>query len=886
MSDISRYLREWLGNAVQICSGDETPLQLEVEESCKIVGQHILSLHEGATLADIHQEVDDIYNVDTSSLGMSALIEYLLVHAVSEDCCQRGEFVEGIMSLETEAQMYLMQVIQDQHTSHEEEGGGDVEEDMIEEIDEDDSDVHFTVQDAATLSSSAASTTYSERPGKIDEPDNLLCITCRDKDYQITRLQEEISRSVGKFRDEVQKVKDENANASNKIVDLEVAMMQMEQTIFSKDEELKELQGQKEKCEQTVLSNVKLQEQVLVLQDEIDLLKPQAAKLDYAEVQIDRLRAKLDDLNDIKQQLKKESASHSETFDKLSALEQEVDALRKVKLQADDYRAQFAETAIAMQELKMRLEDSVAEASELRSEIQSLRGDQSDNRQHTQHLAEELRTTAEQLREKERMNGIGEGMSELNPALMQELNRLKTENKDLFEKLDQSAVDKLEDLRKEIADVKAVNESLQKKWMSTKDALAKAVSDIQSLSSRLSDKSDECKALREQMTEMGHMASSDRESLKAKHAREVAFIRRAQEDLLALTRIGHDNVLSIYSESLAQAHTSLEKTQQELADLTNLQATTAEYLSETQNDLLEAGRKRKCLEMEHEEEITGLQSEFATSMENSAKRHKAELSELEQETQQALETQREQLQQAVEVSRAEMQQKVAEERQRTAEKAEELEQEARRRRTMERAKKTAELETQRLKLQLNAAMGADAGGDGVKSALQAITDMQQELAEAHAEIANLRTRPLMAQESASEGASKGGAEEVSSLRAPPARALRSTRSSATASTGNSNNEPAFGSLSYSGYLEQSDIAEKKIEQLTREKREQISKNLEEQRERHEVAQRLLVMEKENNALKAELRKITLEKERNDRKLNKQLEILASQSAANKENVVN
>jgi hypothetical protein len=347
-------------------------------------------------------------------------------------------------------------------------------------------------------------------------------------------------------------------------------------------------------------------------------------------------------------------------------------------------------------------------------------------------------------------------------------------------------------------------------------------------------------------------------------------------------------VLSIFSESLAKAHTSLEKTQQELVDLINLQADTAGSLAETQNDLLEAGRKRKCLEMEHEEEITGLQSDFTTSMENSAKRHKAELSELEQETQQALENQRAQLQQAVEASRAEMQQKVAEERQRTAEKVEELEQETRRRRMMERAKKTAELETQRLKLQLNAAMGADAGGDGVKSALQAITDMQQELAEAHAEIANLRARPLMAYESTSEGASKGGAEEVSSLRAPPARALRSTRSSATASTGNSNsnNEPAFGSLSYSGYLEQSDIAEKKIEQLTREKREQISKNLEEQRERHEVAQRLLVMEKENNALKAELRKITLEKERNDRKLNKQLEILSGQSAANKENVVN
>jgi len=300
---------------------------------------------------------------------------------------------------------------------------------------------------------------------------------------------------------------------------------------------------------------------------------------------------------------------------------------------------------------------------------------------------------------------------------------------------------------------------------------------------------------------------------------------------------------------------------------------------------VEAGRKRKCLEMEHLDAIFQLNEEFSVTLENTAKKHKTELTQLQEESQQALAAKQEEMEKTIEMGKKKMQQAVSEERQKTAEMSVHLENEAKRRHTVERAKKIAELEAQRLKLQLNAAMGADAGGDGVKSALQAINDMQQELAEAHAEIAALRSRtPAASEAGASEDAAKSTTSATSSLRAPPARSTRSASTAATQAKGAA--EPAFGSLSFSGYIEQSDIAEKKIEQLTREKREQISKNLEEQRERHEVAQKLLVMEKENHALKAELRKITLDKERNERKLNKQLETLAAQSVANKENVRN
>jgi hypothetical protein len=48
----------------------------------------------------------------------------------------------------------------------------------------------------------------------------------------------------------------------------------------------------------------------------------------------------------IRLQLKAESAAHTETHAKFVECEQEVDSLRKVKAQVDEYRGQCAESAI------------------------------------------------------------------------------------------------------------------------------------------------------------------------------------------------------------------------------------------------------------------------------------------------------------------------------------------------------------------------------------------------------------------------------------------------------------------------------------------------------------------------------------------------------------
>lgn len=146
--------------------------------------------------------------------------------------------------------------------------------------------------------------------------------------------------------------------------------------------------------------------------------------------------------------------------------------------------------------------------------------------------------------------------------------------------------------------------------------------------------------------------------------------------------------------------------------------------------------------------------------------------------------------------------------------------------------------------------------DVVGSALREFTEMQRELAEARAEVALLRT-----------------ASHATTSAVPPTRTVLGSRMS----------QSGTECLRCSSYSEEVFTAKKTIEQLTCEKRELILQNLVEQSARHGVTQQLVAIGYDKSALEDELRKLTLEKERNERKVNQQLKASNAKPAGNKEN---
>ena len=833
----------WLNNALSIILENSDLLPSEnivFAESLQTVGRSIFSLSIHSTLYDIVSEISRIYRIDCDVDDLDMIVEYTLLHGVSEHCDLRGDFVQGIMSLEPDVQIYLMQIIEEKMMQN------DPIESPLKINEHDNFSSHMV--DVPNLGGMVPSQhdiieqedinhTGMER---MRESKSFSCFECIEKDQLTKKLNNEIENLHTKYQQETQKLKEEISMNRNKLVDLELLIIERDDLIFQHKNKLMDYDKHQEKLDASNVRINQLEEQLQAVQDDLEVLKPQAVKLDHAEAQLERYRSKLDELNDIKQQLKAESSSHSSTYDKLMTLEQEVEGLRKLKPQLEEYRQQHAESVIAIKELEINLKAKEIEVHGLRAENISLRNNHAEQLHQSIHLQDELRSTAEQLREKDQLNGIGEGMSELNPLLMQELNRLRIENKDLMTKIDKSSLQSLEALNKELSDQKCVSTSLQKKYMTTKDTLEKAFNDIQTLSSNLTDKIFEVKELKSILQESDFMFEEEKRTLRVVFNNKIKFSEKRSRHQMELVDIGHNEVFRIYHKSLEVAHDQLASTEVQLHHMTDLQSETSQALHKCETDLDGMTRLRDLMEVEHCEEIIQLKSESSLAIEMKDKQHEDDRRSLHEQHSLALQSERQQ----VILLEAD------------------LEQERMKRRKIERQKKYHEMDAHRQKAQLQA-NGSNGGfgsnGEGIEEVLTEFKSMQSLLEIAQNEIVVLKSQLGSTNHDSDSARLSNGSD-----------ALKGTTTSTTDGY-RSNSTNNMRTMGYSCYLEQTEFSDKKIEQLVKEKRDLLSRNLEEAKEKNEISQKLLLVEKENTMLRAEIRKITLDKERNERKLFKQIE---------------
>ena len=159
----------------------------------------------------------------------------------------------------------------------------------------------------------------------------------------------------------------------------------------------------------------------------------------------------------------------------------------------------------------------------------------------------------------------------------------------------------------------------------------------------------------------------------------------------------------------------------------------------------------------------------------------------------------------------------------------ELDDEKLKRRKIEREKKYFEQELHRFK---NQAQTSGSGAIEVETAVSELKRMQSELDSANAELKQLRD---FVEEERGES-------------------TITTRSKSKTNTG-------------TGKSAVNDLQDMRVDQLVRERRELIAKSLEENREKMQLAQKLLAAEKEITTLKGKVTKLTLANERHERKLN-------------------
>lgn len=666
------------------------------------------------------------------------MLEDILIYAVTSfECPNRELFVHSIMDMDSEIQNYLMELIKARLQPPQEE---EEEEDECALSPE-------CCQETST-------TTVSPVPTAFLSP-------VSDLETMVLELRNVV------------------AAEKSKLVDVELVVQEKDRVIAELETKLATVDALQCKLADLNAQILEKSTSISALQDQIDVHKEKAEKFDALEKSVVKLKEKLTDLQEVRQQLKIECENHSRTYNSLIEAEQELDVLRPFRAQVEDYRTELAEKSILIAELQAKLQSADQEIKSMQHKIQYLEEGKQAILSSQSHLASELMQTSEQLRATEKYSGIGEQMSEFNPLLMQELSKLKAENHDLLGKLDRTSLSALDKLQKELADTKAVNKSLQDKWITTKQALEDANQDIDQL--------------RKQLLEQSRLY--------------------------------------------------------------------AEMVQTKDEELAEAGRKRKRCEEEYEERIKKQEQDHLEQLETLEEEHESALEEMESAHQKAIEAEHHRL----DLLQADLDQEIV------------------KRRKVERLKKAFETDLQRQRMQMQNMTSQDGSNAGeFDVAAKEIRSLQEKLDEAYQEIQGLKTQ-LAARASGSSGsqptvmtrAAMARSEKenepvvsTKSLLNKPLRILGGAKSGSASHT-----NASAGQLL--NYAEQAELHDKHIEQLAREKRELLSKSLEENKEKMELSQRVMTLDKENAQLKAELRKRTLEKERLERNLLKSGKILAS-----------
>jgi hypothetical protein len=757
---IDPELEIWL-NELSVVLFNLTPDE-NLENKILLAGKFFLENENITTLDDLVLCLNECFpTVNIVRDELIPIVEYLLYYSVTKAAKEkRQQCLELIMkNIDIETQSYLISVIQDLS-----ENASSNEQSMAQDI--------------------SQGRAMSEQITNNSVENNSTC-NCENA-KRVVALEMEIKRNDESYQNELKIIKANFLKEQDKSCSLDIAIYEKNNLIFNLEQQINDLKRENDLLKSVEEKYQSSQKEYINLKDQIEIYQSQLEKLANLEVNYDKLQSKVQEYNEIKAQLKEEMKNHSATYEKLMITENELQEYKVYKKQNELYAKDLADKQIELQEAYYKISVKEKEIDQMKFSIDSFEKNNFLNIQEKNTLYTELTETMEELRAANRTAGIGDGLCELNPVLMNELKKLSNENNELRNQLSLTSVEHLNKLRKDVQDEKLLNQSLNNKWNHTKDLLSKANLEIQNLQGCVREMQSELDDYRVRFTE---------------------------------------NTLMCEQELLCR-------------------------------EMVNKG-KRETLEVEFLQKITELTGSYTSQIRTLELDYQDQKSKSDATHQQEIVQLNEQLQSLIH----------------------DLEEEKNKRRKVERLKKLYESESQRQKLQLslindpstNSSSSCSSTNVDFEIAAKEIKSMQDQLDLANKEICHLKS--LI--ENSSSKNSQAMTSFTGHLSNPPKNSLNtraqrmlSSVPMATPTSNQNGGSAQSSSNNMFSFLEHSEVNDKRIEQLEREKRDILSRSLEDSKEKIELSQKLLVLDKENSSLKNEIRKMVLEKERMERRLMK------------------
>uniref|UniRef100_H3AV39 Hook microtubule tethering protein 1 n=1 Tax=Latimeria chalumnae TaxID=7897 RepID=H3AV39_LATCH len=333
---------------LKVCSINSTDLKT-VDFYFKVLGQTILDF----PLPDLNRVAEH-----TDPLELGRLLQLILGCAVN--CEKKHEYIQNIMTLEESVQHVVMTAIQELMNKETVAGfgsdaSGDVEHQLKKAMEE-----------------------LAEVQAEKEE----LAQRCRELDIQVAALQEERNNLeaendiLTERMNQLDSFDDPNTLVGKKYFHLQLQIEQLQEDNFRRLEAAKddyrihceELEKQLIEVQHRNDELTSLAEETRALKDELDVLRNSSDKAEKLEAMVEMYRKKLEDLNDLRRQMKSLEDKNMMYMQNTVSLEEELKKANAARAQLETYRRQKKK----VQELRNKLSEESRRADKLAFEMQQL----------------------------------------------------------------------------------------------------------------------------------------------------------------------------------------------------------------------------------------------------------------------------------------------------------------------------------------------------------------------------------------------------------------------------------------------------------------------------------------------------------------------------------
>ncbi|CAF1333306.1 unnamed protein product [Adineta steineri] len=276
----------------------------------------------GQTLVDFQMPDLNMIAESTDETELSRLLQLVLGCAVS--CDRKQHYIEHIMSLEESVQHVLMNAIQEL---------------MVKEnrkVNEEYSELGDQLKHAL------------EELNRVVEAKEEIEHRCRELDLQISTLQDEklgLVQETGRLNERIQQyenVEDSEAIPRSRYKSLQEKIQAQQEEVFKLETTLQDYRAKLDVLREDNENLLKRNDDLMVLagdarnfKDELDILRNKCEKMTKLESTIDAYKIKLEEMSDLRQQIKFLEDTNLRLFDEKSNIEQEYKQAKLLQTQVE-----------------------------------------------------------------------------------------------------------------------------------------------------------------------------------------------------------------------------------------------------------------------------------------------------------------------------------------------------------------------------------------------------------------------------------------------------------------------------------------------------------------------------------------------------------------------